>query len=198
MHACAPHEKDRAALTRGPSLALAILVTVVSPIAAGCGGGSGAGGGAAEARCRRAPGSYRTVLLPTRSSTPTSTPTSGTLPRALLGRFPSGVDLLQDVVDGLASEGLDFETDIKPALGSELHLAVLDPPLEQGADPSAAALLRPDDGAELVELLELMPDDQAAWRLVNGWYVVAVTQADIDRVGERRWRFVARRKRDVR
>ena len=89
---------------------------------------------------------------------------------------------MQEVVDGLASEGLDFETDIKPALGSELHLMVLDVPLEQGAELPAAALLRPDDGAKLVELLELVPDGRAAWRLVDGWYIVAMTQADIDRV----------------
>ena len=181
MPPCMPRQKDRAALTRGLSPALAVLVAVVSLIAAGC-GGAGAGGGAAEGAVPEGaslvPGgvvAYTVVNTDVDSE-------QWQAAEALLGRFPSGADLLQEVVDGLASEGLDFETDIKPALGSELHLMVLDVPLEQGAELPAAALLRPDDGAKLVELLELVPDGRAAWRLVDGWYIVAMTQADIDRV----------------
>ena len=55
----------------------------------------------------------------------------------------------------LEQDDVDFEQDVKPALGPELDIVVLD--LGQGADapdPEVVALLQPGDPAKLDALLE--------------------------------------------
>lgn len=102
---------------------------------------------------------------------------------ALSARFPGGAELIMKATAGLAADGLDFETDIKPALGPELDVVILDLPVEDDADPTIAVLTQPDDPDALQALLEQSvadSDDPPTWRQVDGWFVLADSDAVID------------------
>ncbi len=178
------HEKDRRGGKRGSLLIIALLLIALALIAAACGGGDDSSplGGAAEgtvpAGASLLPGDlvfYAVVNTDFDSE-------QWLAAQTLIERFPGGQGLLQYAVGALTSEGLDFETDIKPALGPEVHLAILDLPLDDSADPTIAVLTNPADPAKLAELLEQTDGDEPVWRVVDGWYVLADTQAVIDRV----------------
>ena len=178
------HEKDRKSGRLRPLLVVALLLTTLALIAAACGGGDDSGSpegeadGAVPAGASLIPGDvffYGVANTDFDSDQWQSA-------QALLEKFPGGQDLLQQAVDSLSSEGLDFETDIKPALGPEVHLAILDLPIESGVDPTIAVLTNPADPAKLDALLEQSNGDEPVWRVVDGWYILADTQAIIDRV----------------
>ena len=112
-------------------------------------------------------------------------------------RFPGGDNLMQSLADDLGDEeGLDFENDVKPALGDEVALVVLDAPAApelEAAPPGSefysdeeqvVILLQPEDEAAFQRLLEKsnMPPvtDQ-----VDDWTVVAETQESLDAFRER-------------
>jgi hypothetical protein len=95
----------------------------------------------------------------------------------LIQRFPAGGDALDRIVSDLTEGGVDFETELKPALGSEVALAITDLPPE--GDPPVALLTQPSDPAAFEKLLE-QADKPPVWRIVDGWYVVADDEATID------------------
>jgi hypothetical protein len=128
----------------------------------------------------------------------------------LIGRFPGGQELVDSGLADLAEEGVDFEADVRPALGSEVDIAFLDLPLDtassvegclEGAQsgdlgdlpaecaPSEPAeakfvlLTKPADPAKLDALLAKVAaqsDEPPARRDVEGWVLLAPTDAIID------------------
>jgi hypothetical protein len=100
-------------------------------------------------------------------------------------RFPNGDNLLQSLADEVNSseEGIDFEADVKPALGDEVAVVVLDAPAEdplaESTSESFVLLLQPEDDAAFQRLLE-KSDEPPVTGEVDGWTVVAEDQESLD------------------
>ncbi|MDQ4081590.1 MAG: DUF3352 domain-containing protein, partial [Actinomycetota bacterium] len=164
---------------RGRSL-LPVLCAVLALAAAGCGGSDEAapvaatGTGAAELVVADAI-AYGSVDSDLESD-------AWNRVDALLKKFTFREKLLASVRESLTDEGVNYETDVKPALGPELSFAVLDLP-SAGADdkPAFVALHQPKD-ADRFEALLKKGDDPPAFRAVDdGWYVIGETRAIVDR-----------------
>jgi Protein of unknown function (DUF3352) len=102
----------------------------------------------------------------------------------LAKKFPGRDQAIKSIEQGIAGHGLDFENDIKPALGPEFDFAVA-----AGAtlnDTTAVGLTQPKDEGKfkaLVEKMNQQPGGKSVYRkLDNGWYAIGDTQADIDQV----------------
>jgi len=103
-------------------------------------------------------------------------------------KFPDRGKALQQIERSLKKDGVDFQTDVEPALGPELDIAVV-----RGAsfrDIAVAGLTKPDDAGKfkaLVEKANKSPDSGKAVSrdLHNGWFAISDTQAHIDQVLKR-------------
>ena len=163
--------------------ALAVaLVTGLAVVAAGCGGGSGGASSAGGAEI--APASSPLFIS-------VNTDLGGdqiTTFRTLLDKFPGSDGLLRMALAELEQKDVDFEQDVKPALGPELDIVLLDP--GQGGEtsnPEVVALLQPNDPAKLDALLEKDTDGTPTVKEeVDGWTVLAESQASIDRFKQMR------------
>jgi uncharacterized protein DUF3352 len=163
--------------------ALAVaLVTGLAVVAAGCGGGSG--GASSVAGADIAPASAPLFIS-------VNTDFEGDQIKAfrtLLDKFPGSDGLLRMALAELEQEDVDFEQDVKPALGPELDIVLLD--LGQGGEapnPEVVALLQPDDPAKLDALLTKDTDGTPTVKEeVDGWTVLAESQASIDRFKQMR------------
>lgn len=163
--------------------ALAVaLVTCLAVVAAGCGAGSGGASSAGGAEI--APASSPLFIS-------VNTDLGGdqiTTFRTLLDKFPGSDGLLRMALAELEQKDVDFEQDVKPALGPELDIVLLDP--GQGGEtsnPEVVALLQPNDPAKLDALLEKDTDGTPTVKEeVDGWTVLAESQASIDRFKQMR------------
>jgi hypothetical protein len=102
---------------------------------------------------------------------------------ALAGQFPDkqkGVDALKE--DLRKDEGIDWEKDVKPALGSELDAVWLD--FENNGD-NHVLLIQPKNEAKLKELIakgnKKDPSEKMLYEKFRDWYVLAEKQSMIDR-----------------
>jgi Protein of unknown function (DUF3352) len=86
--------------------------------------------------------------------------------------LPARDRLVQMVRDALAKDRLDLDRDVRPALGSEVDLAVLG--IDQG-EPEVVALAQPEDAAKLQRLASLYDegDEHYTVERVGDWSVVA-------------------------
>ncbi len=104
---------------------------------------------------------------------------------ALLAQFPSGDQAISSLLENIAGEGVDVETELKPAFGPETSIAILELDQEalQSEDNAPLVLItKPTDPSKLEALLA-KGDDKAVWQVTeDGWYVVADNQQIIDRV----------------
>jgi len=96
-------------------------------------------------------------------------------------KFPSHDSWLQQIKQSLAKDGLDYETDIKPALGSELDLAIV----PDGTSEAVVGITKPDDPAKFKELANKA--DKGSTPSVTrdlgaGWWAVAEKESDFDKV----------------
>src|SRR5207244_3127933 len=92
----------------------------------------------------------------------------------LLRKFPGALPALRRLS---AENGhIDFERDVKPALGPEFDVVWLD--FKNGGN-DVVGLTQPKDKAKVTALLKKGPDKSATAE-VNGWSVVADTQSKID------------------
>jgi hypothetical protein len=94
----------------------------------------------------------------------------------LLGKFPDGDRLLEELKDELASEDVDFDRDVRPVLGPEIGIAWLD--IED--DDTFVGLMQAKDQAKLNALLE-KGDDPLVHTEVEGWTVFAESQEVLQR-----------------
>ncbi len=154
-------------------LVLGLLVALCLVPVAGCGGGSSAGEGAAGI----VPASVPVYIS-------VDTDFEGdqiAQARELLARFPGSAGALAMLESELEADGdVDFDQDIRPALGPTLDVAVLEVP-RNGGEGSAVVLLQPEDPAKLDALLERSPtDSRPVTAEVEGWTVLAEEQAELD------------------
>jgi Protein of unknown function (DUF3352) len=100
----------------------------------------------------------------------------------LLHKFPGRPQLLAAIRSALRDEGLDYEQDVKPALGHEIDVVWLD--FASGGQ-NVVGLTQPKDEAAFRRLVEKGnredPDNALVLGEVEGWTVLADSQAKIDR-----------------
>jgi hypothetical protein len=156
------------------------LAAIVVLLAAACGGGGGSNsGGGVEKTAAGVSGSGAAAL-------PASTPAFVSLStdfdseqwqriRALGAKFPGYGSLLAKGRMQLADQGLDFEQDVKPALGPEVDVAWLD--LQSSDD--FVVVTKPADSAKL-DALVAKAKEPPARADVNGYAVLAQTKALVD------------------
>lgn len=153
----------RAFLTLAAGLAVAVG-------AAGCGGGSAAVGGEAAS------------IVPAEAAVYVSGNTDfeseeWQQAEALVRKFPDGERAIAKLLSELEAEGgLSFEEDVKPALGPEVALVVLD--VTQN-DAAFVGLTQPRDQVKFEELLAT-GNEPAVSEQVDGWTVFSDKQESID------------------
>ena len=166
---------------RRPARALLPLLAVCAALVAGCGGdGDGDDGGAVPESASLAPADTAFFVS-------VETDFEGEQwqqAEALLDKFPDGDELLGAIRDELEAEDVDFQRDVRPALGPEVGVAGFDLASD---DPPFVVYTKPRDRAKFDALLEKAGDDEeVVTRDVEGWVVAAETQADLDRFMEGR------------
>jgi hypothetical protein len=146
-------------------------------LAAGCGGTSGLGAGAAGIVPASVPAYIAIDTDPDSSQWKTV--------NDLAGRFPDKQKAVDSIKRDLRKDpGLDWDRDIKPALGPEVDVVWLDL-AHDGQD--AVGLMQPTDEDSFKRAIAKgnanakHPGDRLFYAKVGGWEVVADTKAKVDR-----------------
>ena len=147
--------------------ALLLMVAALSLPALGCGEGSSAGAAGASI----APAGTQ-VFVSMDTSFDSANWSAG---RELLGKFPDGDRAVEWLLGELGGKGLDFEADVKPALGPETDLVALD----VSGDGKVVGLTQPEDKAKLAALLA-KSDEPLVSREIDGWVAFSDTEANLD------------------
>ena len=105
----------------------------------------------------------------------------------LAQKFPGRDQAVAKLKQQLTDQGVDYDTDVKPALGPELDVAVVSAGNESST--KAVALTKPDDPAKFKALVAKLnakdsSGDRAVYREVDGWYALSDSQASISRALE--------------
>lgn len=145
---------------------VSLLAVLVLPLTA-C--GEGASPGAAGASV--APASSQ-VFVSVDTSFDSSNWQAG---RALVGKFPDGDRAVEWILGELGGEGVDFEDDVKPALGPETDFVALD----VTGDRKVVGLTQPDDPVKLDALLT-KSDEPLVSREIDGWVAFSDSGANLD------------------
>lgn len=170
-------------MTRTPRFLAAGLLATLAVAVAGCGGGAKtSASGESGAKLVRS-GALAFVALDSDLGSSQWQQLDD-----LSKKFPGRSQALAQIKQGLAENGVDYEKDVKPALGPEVDVAVVAGGPSAGAT-SFALLTEPKDAAKFKALIaKLNANDQdpsakpAVYREVDGWYAVAESQAQIDAV----------------
>ena len=147
-------------------VALVLVVAALSLPAVGCGEGSPGAAGASVA-----PAATQ-VFVSVDTSFDSSEWEAG---RSLLGKFPDGDRAVDWVLGELGGKGVDFEEDVKPALGPETDFVALD----VAGDGKVVGLTQPEDKAKLEALLG-KSDEPLVSREIDGWVAFSDTEANLD------------------
>ena len=155
-----------------PLLALLVLV------ASGCGSTSGIAASSATGGASVAPGSAAVfVSVDTDSG-------SAAWKQAddLLNAFPARDKLLSLLRQVIAKQGVDYEQDVKPALGNEVDIVVLD---GSGSGSAVVGLVQPKSKQKLDDLVAKLDAQSTSGKAVTGeykgWTLISDHQASIDR-----------------
>jgi hypothetical protein len=100
----------------------------------------------------------------------------------LLAKFPDGDRGIEYVLKELGDEGIDFERDVKPALGPETDVVGLDLFSDEG---TFVGLTQPEDKQKLEDLLA-KSDEPVVTREIAGWTAFADSEAILDRFEDER------------
>jgi Protein of unknown function (DUF3352) len=160
-------------------LVLGLLAALCALPIAACGGGSAAGVGAAEVVPAGVP-VYVSL------NTDFEGEQIGQA-RALLERFPGWDGALRMLEAALEEDGeVDFQQDVRPALGPVLDVVVLEVP-QDGSEPPVVFLLQPADEAKFDALLAKSPEgEKPVTAEVEGWTAVAQDQETLNQFEELR------------
>lgn len=151
---------------------LAVLLAV--PLVAGCGSSTASGPAGASV----APASSQLFLTVDTSFGSDQWEAA----RDLLEKFPDGDKGVDFLLKELSEEGIDFERDVKPALGPETDLVGLDVVADEG---TVVGLTQPADAQKLKDLLA-KSDEPLVTREVDGWTAFADSEAVLDRFEKER------------
>ena len=105
----------------------------------------------------------------------------------LAQKFPGRDDFVAQLKQKISAHGVDYDTDVKPALGPELDVAVVSAGDESST--KAVALTKPDDPAKFKALVAKLnakdtSGSRVVYREVDGWYALSDSQASISRALE--------------
>ena len=148
-------------------VALVLVVAALSLPAVGCGEGSSSGAAGASV----APAATQ-VFVSVDTSFDSSEWEAG---RSLLGKFPDGDRAVDWVLGQLGGKGVDFDEDVKPALGPETDFVALD----VVGDGKVIGLTQPEDKAKLEALLG-KSDEPLVSQEIDGWVAFSDTEANLD------------------
>lgn len=155
-----------------------VAAAAAALIAAGCGGSAGGKPSSGSTTDAPAPGNaVGYVSIDSSIDSP-----AWTKAQALLDRFPGKDELLAHFRSSLKQEGLDWETDVKPALGPEVDLVWLD--VHRDGE-NVIGLTKPKDAAKFDALLGKSSPPLVSEQ-VDGWTAFAESQALLDRFGQAR------------
>jgi hypothetical protein len=159
----------------------ATLAAALVLLAAACGGGGGGGGAAPRAEGAGLVPASTAVFISVNTDFESS---QWQAAEALAARFPSGGEAVQSFLESLSAEGVDIEADLKPALGPETDLAILELSDELQSEDAAPIVLltQPRDREKLEELVSGGEDEAVVRDVGDGWTMVADSEAIIDRV----------------
>src|SRR3989442_9394002 len=148
------------------------VLAALSFLAAGCGGTTSTGAGGAGLVPASAPAF--TALNVDVGSQQWKTVDQ------LASRFPDKDKALKTIREGLRGQGIDWNRDLKPAIGPELDIAWLD--FDRGGQ-DFVALVRPKDESKFDKLIakEQRTSTNLFRTKVGGWQVLAPSQELIDR-----------------
>jgi hypothetical protein len=155
------------------SALLLLLAIAAVLVATGCGSSSGSGSGSAGDTMVGAEVAPANAV----AFVSVNTDVNGAQweqARALLAKFPAGGKLLDQALASIEKEGVTWETDVKPALGPELDVVVIQTP----AGTDAVGLLQPADKATLDALVAKNPG--TVTEEVDGWTAIAESQPVLD------------------
>ena len=95
-------------------------------------------------------------------------------------KFPAHESWLQQLEQSFSKEHLDYERDVKPALGPELDVGVA----ANGTSEAVVGLTKPDDPAKFKELAAKGDNGSPSMTrdLGDGWWAIADKQSDFDAV----------------
>jgi len=148
-------------------LVLVLAAVALSLAVAGCGEGSSSGAAGASV----APAASQ-VFVSVDTSFDSSEWEAG---RSLLAKFPDGDRAVAWILGELGGKGVDFEQDVKPALGPETDFVVLD----VTGNGKLVGLTQPEDKAKLDALLG-KSDEPLVSREIDGWVAFSDTGANLD------------------
>jgi hypothetical protein len=154
-------------MSRGAAVAAAVVL-----LAAGCGGSGKKSGSVPEGASLAPKSSVGFVSLNSDFSS-----AQWQHVQALAARFPGTPQLVAALEKQL--KGLDFDEDVKPALGSEVDIVLLGP---TGKD--VVGLTKPDTTTKLKLLLSKLVskgETKAAITQIGDWVAIADKQAELDR-----------------
>jgi len=104
----------------------------------------------------------------------------------LAKKFPGRDKAIAHIENELTKKGLDYESDVKPALGPELDLAIASAGSEKST--RVVGLTRPDDPAKLEALIHKLDssdsggENAVSRQLEDGWYAISDSQLAITSV----------------
>ncbi len=167
-------------MTRTPRFLTAALLATLAVVVAGCGGGSATTSASGESGSKLVrSGALAFVALDSDLGS-----SQWQQVDTLSKKFPGRSKALAQLRQGLADNGVDYEKDVKPALGPEVDVVVVSGP---GAkQTSAVGLTKPKDAAKFKALIAKLnandknPKPAVYKEIDDGWYAVAETQAQID------------------
>jgi len=155
-----------------PRLAVLVVALTAALAVAGAGcGGDGGGGGGPTGGADVAPASAALFIAINTDFEGDQWQTAS----ELVDRFPAARDALESFREDFEEEeDVDFDQDVRPALGPEVDVVVLD--LE---DEDAVVMTQPEDEEKFQELVDKAEDSVAAE--IDEWWVVAESQEVLDR-----------------
>ena len=169
-------------MTHAPRFLAAGLLATLAVALAGCGGGSATTSASGESGSKLVrSGALAFVAIDSDLGS-----SQWQQVDELSKKFPGRDKALAQLRKGLADNGVDYDEDVKPALGPEVDIVVVSGP---GADQtSAVGLTKPKDAAKFKALIaKLNASDQdpaskpAVYKEIDdGWWAVSESQAQID------------------
>jgi uncharacterized protein DUF3352 len=157
----------------------AMAVVAAALVAAGCGGTQGSGGGGSASGGPSVVPKSAAAYVSVDSNVDS---VAWQKAQALLDLFPGKAQILSNLNTSLKDNGLDWQTDVKPALGDEIDLVWLD---FQNNGQNLVGLTKPKDSAKFDALLA-KGSSPFVHEQVDGWTVFAKSQAVLDKFDQAR------------
>jgi hypothetical protein len=154
----------------------ALLTTLSLLLAAGCGGGAATGSSGSGASLVRSD-ALAFVSLDTDLGS-----SQWKQVDELSKKFPGRDMALRQFRQSLSKNGVDYDKDVKPALGSEVDIVFV--PGTKVSDFAVVGLTKPKDAGRLKDLVKKLnatdtSGQPAVYREVKGWYALSDSQAHI-------------------